>query len=121
MMMVGIRTPLHTRSCCNSNPVISGICKSRMRQSGSPSASDSRNSRADRYVFVLNARAPRSRASAFSTEGSSSTRAMQFEAFAIGETIHLGRTRVELALGPMGDLVACPGKSNRLSDIDVDL
>lgn len=67
----------------SSRPVISGICKSTIRHSGSPSGTATRKSRADVYVLTSNARARNNRAKPFSTDGSSSTIAIQGEACAM--------------------------------------
>src|SRR5262249_18702150 len=94
--------PLRVRFCCSSSPVITGICRSAMRQSGSASGSEARNCGPDRYVLVLNERVLRRRASAVNTDGSSSTIAIDDEdVFAMKVRYRYCRGFVELAKGPM--------------------
>ena len=79
---------------------MSGICKSTIRHSGSSSGNAARKSQADVYVLTSNALARNNRAKPFSTDGSSSTIAIQGEARAMWVLSASPRRIVELALRP---------------------
>jgi hypothetical protein len=83
MMIVGIFTPLSLNVCCNSKPLVPGICKSRIRQSGKPSAREPRNCCADSNVLVIQGRVLSSLSRAFKNERSSSTTAIKRDAFLV--------------------------------------
>src|SRR3977135_1461935 len=73
MTIVGNRAPVRASSSWSSRPVISGICRSTIRQPGVPNGRESRNSRPDEKVRASIAEAQSSRANAFRTAESSST------------------------------------------------
>src|SRR6478672_4181987 len=73
-----------------------------MRHSGRPSCNAARKSRADVYVRTSSPRTRNSRASAFSTEASSSTIATQGEVSAMCGTFELVPPAVELDKRPIG-------------------
>src|SRR5688500_1276569 len=84
MMITGGGFGSFSKCCCTSTPVIAGICKSSTTQSGTRSASDSRNRSGEQKASARQLDARSNRSNARQIEGSSSTIAISGELASMG-------------------------------------